>query len=64
LLLDGVLSNWTLGEKLPTNFKKFIENYYDLATKLNLKPSEKAKQFLMPFQENTSLKKLVNLLIK
>ncbi|PDS25127.1 DUF6493 family protein [Flavobacterium branchiophilum] len=64
LLLDGVLSNWILGEKLPTNFKKFIENYYDLSTKLNQKPSEKAKQFLVPFQENTSLKKLVGLLIK
>lgn len=64
LLLDGVLSHWTLGEKLPTNFKKFIENYYDLATKLNEKPSEKAKQFLMPFQENASLKKLVQALTK
>lgn len=64
LLLDGVLSNWTLVEKLPTNFKKFMENYYDLATKLNQKPSDKAKQFLMPFQENTSLKKLVQALTK
>lgn len=63
LLLDGVLSNWTLGEKLPTNFKKFIENYYDLATKLNLKPSEKTLIFLKTLEETASLKKLIKLLV-
>lgn len=49
---------------MPTNFKKFIEHYYDLTSKLNEKPSEKAKQFLVTFQENASLKKLVQALTK
>jgi hypothetical protein len=61
--MDAVLSEFGTFEKLPTNLKKFIENYYDLVTKLNKKPSEKTLIFLKTLEENASLKKLIKLLV-
>jgi len=63
LIMDAVIG--TLGKvaKLPTNFKKFIENYYDLVTKLNKKPSEDTLIFLKTLENNASLKKLIKVLV-
>ncbi|MBF4465334.1 DUF6493 family protein [Flavobacterium sp. LC2016-12] len=59
LLLDGILKNVELKEKLPANFKKLVENYLDVLSKTNQKPSPETKVFLEKLKENNSLKVLV-----
>lgn len=48
-LLDATLMNYTLAEKMPTNFKKIIEYYYDLMTK---------EQYNTPAELNNVLEQL------
>lgn len=58
-LLDGIFATVKLEEKLPTNFKKMLENFVDVATKTNHKPAPKTLLLLEKFQENASLKSLI-----
>lgn len=59
LLLDGIFKKLELKEKLPTNFKKMVENYLDVISKTNLKPSQESKVFFEKLKDNTALKALV-----
>lgn len=63
-LIDLTLPIMDQMEKLPVNFKKLLENYYDLQSKLLLKPSESTISMLEKRKENTSLKKLIGLILK
>lgn len=58
-LLDGIFKNVKLTEKLPTNFKKMLENFVDVGSKTNHKPNAKTIQLLEPYKENASLKSLI-----
>lgn len=59
LLLDGVFKNMELPEKLPTNFKKMVENYLDVMLKTNQKPAAETKAFFEKLEENNALKALI-----
>ncbi|MNG13703.1 hypothetical protein D3C84_973980 [compost metagenome] len=59
LLLDGIFKNIVLSEKLPTNFKKMVENYVDVMSKTNQKPAAETKVFFKILKDNTALKALV-----
>ena len=59
LLLDGIFKNIELKEKLPTNFKKMVENYVDIMSKTNQKSAPETKVFFEKLKENTALKTLV-----
>jgi len=59
LLLDGVLKNMELPEKLPTNFKKMVENYLDVMLKTNQKPAAETKVFFEKLEKNNALKALI-----
>ncbi len=59
LLLDGIFKRIEIKEKLPTNFKKMVENYVDTLSKTNQKPSADTKVFFEKLKENTALKALV-----
>jgi predicted DNA-binding WGR domain protein len=63
-LLNSFFENLDLKEKLPTNFKKIIENYVDVLTKTNQKPSEKAAAFFENWKDNASLKSLIKQILK
>lgn len=58
-LLDGIFKNVKLTDKLPTNFKKMLENFVDVGSKTNHKPDAKTIQLLEPYKENASLKSLI-----
>lgn len=53
-----------VNEKLPTNFKKMVENYVDVLIKTNQKPSEKAIAFFEQWKDNASLKSLIKQILK
>lgn len=57
-------SNLNVKDKLPTNFKKMIENYVDILIKTNQKPSEKAVAFFEQWKDNASLKSLIKQILK
>jgi hypothetical protein len=59
LLLDGIFNKLEVKEKLPANFKKMVENYVDVLSKTNQKPSLETKLFFERLKENTALKTLV-----
>lgn len=63
-VIDEMLLHYTIGEKMPTNFKKLIELYYDLINKENQELSVEIKQVfenLMVFKSlQPILKKLNN----
>ena len=63
-LLNSFFENLDLKEKLPTNFKKIIENYVDVLTKTNQKPSEKAAAFFENWKDNAALKSLIKQILK
>lgn len=63
-LLNSFFENLDLKEKLPTNFKKIIENYVDILTKTNEKPSAKAIVFFEQWKDNASLKALIKQILK
>ncbi|BFM41586.1 hypothetical protein CFS9_02270 [Flavobacterium sp. CFS9] len=53
-----------VNDKLPTNFKKMVENYVDVLIKTNQKPSEKAIAFFEQWKDNASLKSLIKQILK
>lgn len=59
LLLEGIFKNIELPEKLPTNFKKMVENYLDVMLKTNQKPAAETKAFFEKLKENNALKALI-----
>jgi hypothetical protein len=63
LILDGIFKNIELNDKLPTNFKKLVENYLDVIAKINQKPSVESIHFFEKHKENNSLKPLIKQLV-
>jgi hypothetical protein len=63
-LFNSFFSTLDLKEKLPTNFKKIIENYLDILTKTNQKPSAEAIVFFEKWKDNASLKSLIKQILK
>lgn len=63
LILDGIFKRIELKDKLPTNFKKLVENYLDVIAKTNQKPSIESIQFFEKHKENNSLKPLIKQLL-
>ena len=63
LILDGIFKQIELKDKLPTNFKKMVENYLDVIVKTNQKPSIESIQFFEKHKENSSLKPLIKQLL-
>lgn len=63
-LLNSFFAHLDLKDKLPTNFKKIIENYLDILTKTNQKPSPQAIAFLEQWKDNASLKSLIKQILK
>jgi len=63
-LLNSFFANLDLKDKLPTNFKKIIENYLDILTKTNQKPSAEAIVFFEKWKDNASLKSLIKQILK
>lgn len=61
---NAFFSNLSIKDKLPTNFKKMIENYVDILIKTNQKPSEKAIAFFEQWKDNASLKSLIKQILK
>jgi predicted DNA-binding WGR domain protein len=61
---NAFFSNLSIKDKLPTNFKKMIENYVDILIKTNQKPSEKAIAFFEQWKDNASLKSLIRQILK
>lgn len=59
LILDALFKKLELNDKLPTNFKKLIENYLDVMSKTNQQPSSESKIFFEKLKENAALKALV-----
>jgi predicted DNA-binding WGR domain protein len=58
-ILEYFFQNVEFKDKLPTNFKKLVENYMDLLIKTNQKPNTKSLEFFEKWKENASLKALV-----
>jgi predicted DNA-binding WGR domain protein len=63
-LLNSFFAHLDLKDKLPTNFKKIIENYVDILTKTNQKPSAQAIVFFEQWKDNASLKSLIKQILK
>lgn len=61
---NAFFANLDVKEKLPTNFKKMVENYVDVLIKTNQKPSEKAIAFFEQWKDNASLKSLIKQILK
>jgi predicted DNA-binding WGR domain protein len=64
LFFNAFFANLDVQEKLPTNFKKMVENYVDVLIKTNQKPSEKAVVFFEQWKDNASLKSLIKQILK
>lgn len=58
-IFDGIFKKIELTEKLPTNFKKLVENYLDLLIKTKEKPSEESLLFFEKYKNNSSLKSVI-----
>ncbi|WP_290842961.1 DUF6493 family protein [Flavobacterium sp.] len=56
---DSFLSDVKYEAKLPTNFKKLVENYLDVALKNGQKPTFQAKTFFEKHKDVASLKPLI-----
>ncbi|SHG32188.1 DUF6493 family protein [Flavobacterium johnsoniae] len=63
-LFNAFFDNLDLKDKLPTNFKKMVENYVDILTKTNQKPTPKAVAFFEQWKDNSALKSLVKQILK
>jgi hypothetical protein len=59
LVLDGIFKRFVIKDKLPTNFKKMVENYVDVTLKTNNKPSPDSVAFFEKHKDNNSLKQLI-----
>lgn len=64
MLLDSLFQHLNFQDKLPTNFKKLVENYIDMMAKTQEKPSQSALNFLKKWKEVPSLKGLLKAIIK
>lgn len=60
MLIEVIFSNLDKKEKTPVNFKKIIECYYDLITKLDTSPAPNTKEFLTFYKDHSSFKKLIS----
>ena len=60
MLVEVIFSNLDKKEKTPVNFKKIMECYYDLITKLDKSPSPNTKEFLTFYKDHSSFKKLIS----
>jgi predicted DNA-binding WGR domain protein len=58
-LIEEFLANFKVGDKLPTNFKKLVENYVDLLFKTQQQSSAQAKAFFTHWKDNGTLKNLI-----
>lgn len=63
-LFNSFFENLDLKDKLPTSFKKIVENYLDVLTKTNQKPSPKGTVFFEQWKDNASLKSLIKQILK
>jgi predicted DNA-binding WGR domain protein len=63
-LLNSLFEHLDVKEKLPANFKKLVENYVDVLTKTNQKPSAQAITFFEQWKDNPSLKSLIKQILK
>jgi len=61
---NAFFANLDVKDKLPTNFKKMVENYVDVLIKTNQKSSEKAIVFFEQWKDNASLKPLIKQILK
>jgi predicted DNA-binding WGR domain protein len=59
IILDSIFKTLNLDDKMPTNFKKLVENYIDILTKTQQKPSPEALLFFEKWADNASLKSLI-----
>ncbi|WP_316831975.1 DUF6493 family protein [Pedobacter aquatilis] len=58
-LIEGLLANLQVDEKLPTNFRKLVENYVDLLYKTEKQPGLAAVNFFSQWKDNSTLKNLI-----
>lgn len=58
-LVEGILANLKVGDKLPKNFKKMAEHYVDALYKTKQKPAAQTIAFFEHWKDNNSLKNLV-----
>lgn len=63
-ILDTMLGQLKIAEKLPLNFKKLLEHYLDIMVKTGQKPSAPTLAFLAQWQDNASLKNLIKQIAK
>lgn len=63
-ILDQSFMHYTLASKMPTNFKKIVEIYYDLIHKENYKLSEDVYLSLENLLHYKSLQPIINKIIK
>lgn len=61
---NAFFASLKVSDKLPTNFKKMVENYVDVLIKTNQKPSESAIAFFEQWKDNASLKSLIKQILK
>jgi len=61
---NSFFGNLEVKDKLPTNFKKMVENYVDVLIKTNQKPSAKTIAFFDQWKDNASLKSLIKQILK
>jgi predicted DNA-binding WGR domain protein len=59
IILDTIFKHLNLEDKIPTNFKKLVENYIDILSKTKQKPSPEALLFFEKWSDNASLKALI-----
>lgn len=63
LILEGIFSKIDFKDKLPTNFKKLVENYTDILVKTNQKPTKETISFFEKYKESSTLKSLIKQII-
>lgn len=63
-ILDTMLGQLKIADKLPLNFKKLLEHYLDVLVKTGEKPSAATLAFLAPRHDNASLKNLIKQIAK
>lgn len=63
-ILDTMLGQLKIADKLPLNFKKLLEHYLDMMVKTGGKPSTDTLTFLLQWQDTASLKNLIKQIAK
>ena len=59
MILNTILANLKIEEKLPLNFKKLLEHYLDILVKTAQHPTDTAQAFLKKWQDIPSVKNLI-----